>query len=298
MKLRDIYARDGHTFSFEFFPPKTDAGMANLFSELETLKTLDPAFCSVTYGAGGSTQSTTFGIVDRLKNEAGVEAMCHLTIVNQPQSQVRDVLRQLRDAGIENIIALAGDPPEGVGAPWAAHPDGFRHSRELVDQALAFEENWFSVAVAGFPEVHPRAVNRDTDLSYLKAKVDAGACVVLTQLFFDNDDYYRYVDDLHALGVEVPIVPGLMPVVSAPQIRRFTSLCRSRIPPRLDALLEKVEDDNEAATQMGIEYTSEQVEALIAFGAPGVHFYSMNRSRSVKAIFENCGLADLQPAAR
>jgi methylenetetrahydrofolate reductase (NADPH) len=296
MKLRDIYARDGHTFSFEFFPPKTDVGMANLFSELEALKRLNPAFCSVTYGAGGSTQSTTFGIVNRLKNELGVEAMCHLTIVNQPKSQVRGVLQQLRDAGIENIIALSGDPPEGVGAPWTAHADGFRHSRELVDQALAFEEDWFSVAVAGFPEVHPRAVNRDTDLRYLKAKVDAGACVVLTQLFFDNDDYYQYVDDLHALGVDVPIVPGLMPVVSAPQIRRFASLCRSRIPPRLDALLQTVEDDNEAATQIGIEYASEQVEALIAFGAPGVHFYSMNRSRSVKAIFENCGLAELQPA--
>jgi methylenetetrahydrofolate reductase (NADPH) len=298
MKLHDIHDQDGLTFSFEFYPPKTEEGIEKLFAELETLKTLNPAFCSVTYGAGGSTQETTFGIVDRLKNDAGVEAMCHLTIVNQPQSQVRGVLQQLRDAGVENIIALAGDPPDGVDAEWIAHPEGFRHSRELVDEALAFEPEWFSVAVAGFPEVHPRAVDRDTDLRYVKQKVDAGACVVITQLFFDNDDYYRYVDDLHALGVEVPIVPGIMPVVSASQIRRFTSLCRSKIPPRLEDLLVKVGDDNEAATQMGIEYASEQVAALIEFGAPGVHFYSMNRSRSVKAIYENCGLAELQTAAR
>jgi methylenetetrahydrofolate reductase (NADPH) len=298
MNLHDIHAQDGHAFSFEFFPPKTDEGIEKLFAELETLKTLRPAFCSVTYGAGGSTQETTFAIVNRLKNDAGVEAMCHLTIVNQPKSQVRGVLQQLRDAGVENIIALAGDPPAGVDADWIAHPDGFRHSRELVDEALAFEDGWFSVAVAGFPEVHPRAVSRDTDLRYLKAKVDAGASIVITQLFFDNDDYFRYVEDLRALGVEVPIVPGIMPVASAPQIRRFTSLCHSKIPPRLEELLVKVEDDNEAATQMGIEYASEQVQGLIDYGVPGIHFYSMNRSRSVKAIFENCGLAELQTAAR
>jgi methylenetetrahydrofolate reductase (NADPH) len=298
MKLRELHDSDGHAFSFEFFPPKTDEGIEKLFAELETLKTLNPAFCSVTYGAGGSTQETTFGIVNRLKNDAGIEAMCHLTIVNQPKSQVRGVLQQLRDAGVENIIALAGDPPEGVDADWTAHPDGFRHSRELVDEALAFEDDWFSVAVAGFPEVHPRAASRETDLRYLKAKVDAGACIVITQLFFDNDDYFRYVEDLRAIGVEVPIVPGIMPVASAPQIRRFTSLCHSRIPPRLDELLVKVEHDNEAATQMGIEYASEQVQGLIDYGVPGIHFYSMNRSRSVKAIFENCGLAELQTAAR
>jgi len=298
MKLRDIYAREGHTFSFEFFPPKTDAGAEKLFGELDVLKTLRPAFCSVTYGAGGSTQDTTVEIVSRVHEQAGIEAMCHLTIVNQPKSQVRGVLRQLREEGIENIIALAGDPPAGAEVDWTAHPDGFQHSRELVEEALRFEQGWFSVAVAGFPEVHPRAVSRESDLEYLKQKVDAGACAVVTQLFYDNDDYYRFVEDLRALGVEVPIVPGIMPVLSAPQIRRFTAMCHSKIPPRLEERLVEVGDDDEAATEMGIEYASEQVRGLLDFGIPGIHFYSLNRSRSVRAIFENCGLAELQPAAR
>ncbi|MDQ3677009.1 MAG: methylenetetrahydrofolate reductase [NAD(P)H] [Actinomycetota bacterium] len=298
MKLHDIYARDGHTFSFEFFPPKTDEGVDKLFAEVEVLKTLNPAFCSVTYGAGGSTQGKTVEIVSRVHDDAGLEAMCHLTIVNQPKSQVRGVLQQLRDNGLENIIALAGDPPDGVEVDWTAHPDGFLHSRELVEEARAFEDDWFSVAVAGFPEVHPRAVSRESDLKYLKEKVDAGATAVVTQLFYDNEDFYRYVEDVRAVGIEVPIVPGIMPVLSAPQIRRFTSMCHSKIPPRLGELLDKVEDDNEAATEMGIEYATEQVQGLLDFGIPGIHFYSLNRSRSVKAIFENCGLQELQPAVR
>ncbi len=297
MKLDDIYSRDGHTFSFEFFPPKTPEGEQTLFSELEVLKTLNPAFCSVTYGAGGSTQDKTVELVCRVKRETGIETMCHLTIVNQPKRQVRSVLRQLREAGIENIIALAGDPPQGTEVDWTPHPEGFHHSRELVEEALGFDNDWFSVAVAGFPEIHPRALSRETDLAYLKQKTDAGATAIITQLFFDNDDYYRYVEDVRARGIDVPIVPGIMPIRSAPQIRRFTKTCRSKIPPRLDAQLTKVEDDDEAATELGIEYACEQVRGLLDFGVPGVHFYSMNRSRSVKAIFENCGLRALQAAA-
>ncbi len=297
MKLRDIYARDGHAFSFEFFAPKTSEGVEKLFTELEVLKTLNPAFCSVTYGAGGSTQDSTVEIVSRIHNEAGLDAMCHLTIVNQPKSQVRGVLRQLRDNGIENIIALAGDPPDGSEVDWTAHPDGFQHSRELVEAALTFEDDWFSVVVAGFPEIHPRAISRESDLRYLKEKVDAGACAVVTQLFFDNEDYYRFVEDVRAIGIEVPIVPGLMPVLSAPQIRRFTAMCHSKIPARLEQRLAAVEGDDDASVEAGIEYTTEQVLGLLDFGIPGVHFYCLNRSRSMKAIFENCGLRELQPAA-
>jgi len=298
MKLRDVYAREGLTFSIEFFPPKTDAGVEKLFAELEVLKALQPAFCSVTYGAGGSTQGKTVEIVKGVRDEAGVEVMCHLTIVNQPKSQVRAVLAQLREAGIENIIALAGDPPQGAEVDWTPHPDGFLHSRELVEEALAFEDGWFSVAVAGFPEVHPRAVSADSDLSYLKDKVNAGADAVLTQLFYDNDDYYRYVESARAIGIEVPIVPGVLPILSAAQARRFTALCHARIPARLEAMLDKVEDDDEAAIELGIEYATEQVQGLLRFGVPGIHFYSLNRSRSVKQIFENCELAALAGSVR
>jgi methylenetetrahydrofolate reductase (NADPH) len=296
VKLRDIYSRPGKTFSLEFFPPKADAGVQRLFDELEELKKLAPAFCSVTYGAGGSTQGTTLEIVRRIHHETSLEVMCHLTVVNQPKSTVHGVLEFLLEQEIENIIALAGDPPVGGEADWAPHPDGYHYSRELVEVARDFRPGWFSIAVAGFPEVHPRATSRASDLRYLKEKVDAGADVVITQLFFDNDDYYRYVEDLRALGVEVPIVPGIMPIVSAGACRRMAARCESRIPARLHELLTAVEDDDAAAVQLGIEYATEQCEGLLAFGVPGVHFYALNRARSVTAIFDNLKLQALAAA--
>jgi len=298
VKLRDIYARPGKTFSIEFYPPKDEAGVERLFGEVEQLKKLDPAFCSVTYGAGGSTQDTTLAIVKRLHDEAQLEVMCHLTVVNQPKSQVRGLLEYLRDNDIENVIALAGDPPRGSQeTDWTPHPEGYHHSRELVDEALAFEEGWFSVAVAGFPEVHPRAESRESDLRYLKEKVDAGADAVITQLFYDNDDFYRYADDVRALGVEVPIVPGMMLIQSAAQCRRIASMCGSKIPARLEERLARVEDDDAAAVQLGIDWTTEQCQGLLDFGVPGFHFYSLNKSRQVTAIFENLKLQTLAAAS-
>lgn len=287
MKLRDLYARPGLTLSIEFFPPKTEKGDEALFKEIAVLKTLKPAFCSVTYGAGGSTREKTVDLVDRIHLECEIEVMCHLTLVGQSKKEVRSVLAKLKQRGIENMIALGGDPPQGI-VDWTPHPDGFHHSVELVREAVAHQ--WFSIAVAGFPEVHPRAESREADLKYLKEKVDAGADVVITQLFFDNDDFYRYVEDLRRLGVRVPIVPGLLPILSVPQVRRFTALCGSKIPPRLEQLLAKVENDDEGAVRLGIDYATEQCEGLLAFGVPGIHFYSLNKSRSVKAIFENLGL--------
>ncbi|MDQ3849294.1 MAG: methylenetetrahydrofolate reductase [NAD(P)H] [Actinomycetota bacterium] len=292
MKLRDIYARDGLTFSIEFFPPKSDEGVDKLFAEIEVLKELEPDFCSVTYGAGGSTRDKTVDLVIAIKRETGLETMCHVSIVDQPKAEVRRVLRTLRENGIENLIALAGDPPGGaVEADWEAHPEGFANSRELVAEAR--KDGHFSVAVAGFPEIHPRAESREADLGYLKAKVDAGADVIITQLFFDNEDYFRYVEDARRFGIGVPIVPGMLPIKSASQVRRFTKMCAAKIPQRLDALLDKVADDNEAAVQLGIEYTSEQCRGLLDYGVPGFHFYSLNQSRSVKAIFDDLSLGAL-----
>ena len=287
MKLRELYARPGLTFSIEFFPPKTEKGDENLFKEIVALKGLNPAFCSVTYGAGGSTRDKTVDLVDRIHRECGLEVMCHLTVVGQSKDEVRSVLARLKESGIENIIALGGDPPQGI-TDWTPHPDGFHHSIELVREAAA--HGWFSIAVAGFPEVHPRAENREADLRYLKEKVDAGADVVITQLFFDNEDYYRYVEDLRKLGVGVPVVPGILPILSAPQLRRFTTLCGARIPARLVQDLARMEDDEEGAVKLGIDYATEQCGGLLAFGAPGIHFYSLNKSRSVKAIFGNLSL--------
>ncbi len=287
MKLRDLYGRSELTLSFEFFPPKTEKGEESLFNEIGVLKALDPSFCSVTYGAGGSTRERTMDLVDRIHQECGIEVMCHLTVVGQSKDEVRSILVKLKNRGIENIIALGGDPPQGV-VEWTPHPDGFHHSIELVREAVVHD--WFSIAVAGFPEVHPRAESREADLKYLKEKVDAGAEVVITQLFFDNEDFYHYVEDLRSLGVCAPIVPGILPILSVPQVRRFTALCGAKIPPRLERLLEKVEDDEEGAVRLGIDYATEQCEGLLKFGVPGIHFYSLNKSRSVKAVFKNMGL--------
>ncbi len=297
MKLRDIYARDGLAFSIEFFPPRTDEAVEDLFREIELLERLEPDFCSVTYGAGGSTQGRTIEVAKRIRREAGIEIMCHLTIVNQPRSQVEAVLEDMRVNGVHNFIALAGDPPGGPAAEWAPHPDGYLHSRDLVETAQHLYPDWFSIAVAGFPEIHPRARSRALDLAYLKQKVDAGADVVITQLFFDNEDYFRFVEELRALGVTVPIVPGMLPIRSAAQCRRFTNLCGSKIPPRLAALLAKVEDDDEAAIELGIEYCTEQCQGLLEFGVPGFHFYALNRARSVTAIYENLNLGALTATA-
>jgi len=284
VKLADLYARPGLTLSVEFFPPKTDKGEENLFNEIEIIKRLNPAFCSVTYGAGGSTREKTVDLVDRIHRESCLEVMCHLTVVGQSKDEARSILKKLKHRGIENLIALGGDPPQGM-ADWRPHPDGFHHAVELVREAVAL--GGFSVAVAGFPEVHPRAVSRTADLKYMRDKIDAGAVAIITQLFFDNDDYYRYVEDVRKLGITVPIVPGVLPILSAPQVRRFTALCCAKIPAPLERELAKVENNDDAAVQLGIEYASRQCEALIKFGAPGIHFYSLNKSLSLRAICKN-----------
>jgi len=287
VKLADLYARSGLTLSVEFFPPKTEKGEENLFSEIAIIKRLNPGFCSVTYGAGGSTRDKTVGLVESIHSECGLEVMCHLTVVGQSKMEARAILARLKEKGIENVLALGGDPPQGM-TDWRPHPDGFHHAIELVREATGF--GCFSVAVAGFPECHPRATSRAADLRFLKEKVDAGAAAVITQLFFENDDYFRFVEDLRKLGVAVPIVPGVLPILSAPQVRRFAALCSAKIPPKLDKELAKVENDDGAAVEMGIEYASRQCEQLITFGVPGVHFYSLNKAYSVQAICKNLGL--------
>ncbi len=287
MRLAELYSQPSLTLSVEFFPPKTEKGEENLFSEIELIKRIKPAFCSVTYGAGGSTREKTVDLVETIHSGCGLEVMCHLTVVGQSKDDARAVLRRLQAYGIENILALGGDPPQGM-TDWRPHPDGFHHAIELVRVAVAMRS--FSVAVAGFPEVHPRALSRESDLRYLKEKVDAGADAIITQLFFDNQDFYRFSDDLRKLGVTVPIIPGILPIQSAPQVRRFTSLCCSKIPAKLESELVKVDDDDDAAVDLGIEYATRQCEELIQFGVPGLHFYTLNKSHSVLAIHQNLAL--------
>ena len=287
MKLADLYARAGLTLSVEFFPPKTDKGEENLFSEIEIIKRLHPGFCSVTYGAGGSTREKTVDLVDTIHSGCGLEVMCHLTVIGQSKAEARGILQKLKAKGIENLLALGGDPPQGM-TDWRPHPEGFHYAIELVREANML--GGFSIAVAGFPEVHPRAVSRESDLRFLKEKVEAGAAAIITQLFFDNDYFFRFADDLNKLGVTVPIVPGILPILSASQVRRFTSLCGSKIPTALEQQLVTVEADDDAAFELGIEYATRQCEGLINYGVRGLHFYSLNKSYSVQAICKNLAL--------
>jgi methylenetetrahydrofolate reductase (NADH) len=287
VKLADLYARPGLTLSVEFFPPKTEKGEENLFNEIEVIKRLNPGFCSVTYGAGGSTREKTVDLVEAIHEECGLEVMCHLTVVGQSKADARAILKRLEDRQIENLLALGGDPPQGM-ADWQPHPDGFRHAIELVREAAA--RGAFSIAVAGFPEGHPRAESRASDLRFLREKIDAGADAVITQLFFDNADYFRFVEELQKNGVKAPIVPGVLPILSAPQVRRFTELCRAKIPVMLERELVRVDHDDKAAVEMGIEYATRQCEELVKYGVPGLHFYSLNKSYSVQAICKNLGL--------
>ena len=290
--LRDYYQLTDPTptepvLSIEFWPPKTEAGERSLFAEIERLKALRPAFCSMTYGAGGSTRDKTVELVVRIQREFGLDMMCHLTVVDQSRDEVCGVLDRLRDKEIFNIIALGGDPAPG--SEWSAHAEGFTYASELVVGARRRDER-FAVAVAGFPEVHPRAVSREDDLRHLKAKVDGGASVVITQLFFDNADYYRFVDDARAIGIEVPIVPGILPIRSGTQIRRFAKMCGAGIPPKLDAMLNTAGDDDIAVRRLGVDYATDQCEQLLNFGVPGFHFYSLNRADALLEIYRRLGL--------
>jgi len=287
VKLADLYARPGLTLSVEFFPPKTEKGEENLFNEIEIIKRVKPSFCSVTYGAGGSTREKTVDLVDTIHSGCGLEVMCHLTVIGQSKDEARAVLKRLKEKGIENLLALGGDPPQGM-TDWQPHPDGFHLAIELVREAIKL--GGFSVAVAGFPEVHPRALSRESDLKFLKEKIDTGAAALITQLFFDNEDFFRFADDLRKLGVTVPIIPGILPILSAAQVHRFTSLCGSKIPTALEQQLVKVESDDDAAVELGIEYATRQCEGLIKFGVRGLHFYSLNKAYSLEAICKNLAL--------
>jgi methylenetetrahydrofolate reductase (NADPH) len=282
MRIDEIIASsDEPVFSFEFFPPKTPEGEEQLFRALQELRSLEPAFVSVTWGAGGSTRSKTIDIVKRMRTDHGLEAMAHFTCVGATVEDLHAALREMREAGIDNVLALRGDPPQGE-TEFTATEGGLSYGSELA--TLVADNYDFCVAGACYPEVHTDAPDRETDLRNLKAKVDAGAKVLITQLFFDNADYFRFVDDARAGGIDVPIVPGIMPVLSVGQIKRMTSLCGASIPPPLEEALEARAEDPEAAAELGVAYSTLQCAELLAQGAPGIHFYTINRSPSTRAI--------------
>jgi methylenetetrahydrofolate reductase (NADPH) len=278
-----IHADAEPSFSFEFFPPKTDEGERNLGRALAELSRLSPTFVSVTYGAAGSTteKRKTIDIVRHLKRDYGMEAMAHFTCVGATVAELREMLDTMRDAGIENVLALRGDPPQGEDQ-WRATEGGLSYSRELIE--LVRDEYDFAIGAAAFPEVHIHATDPESDLRYLKEKVDAGARFLITQLFFDNQAYYDFVARARELGIDVPIIPGIMPITDAGQIRRITGMCGANIPASLLRELELRGDQPAAVTDLGVAYATLQCADLLANGAPGIHFYTLNRSPATRAI--------------
>jgi methylenetetrahydrofolate reductase (NADPH) len=284
VKIRELFKRtDRRVFSFEFFPPKTDAGMATLERTIRELGELSPSFVSVTYGAGGSTRERTVDIVSRIQRETGICAMAHLTCVGSNKNEIGGVLDRLVGHGIENIMALRGDPPEGQTA-FQRPADGFGYASDLI----AFIRHRFgdklSVGGAAYPETHVESRDMDLDLAHLRTKVDAGADFIVTQLFFDNIFYFDFVKRARAAGITVPIVPGIMPIRNVAQIERFTKLCGATIPAALFNELDRRRDDAEAVAQLGVAHATAQCVELLHGGAPGIHFYTLNQSPASRVI--------------
>jgi len=288
MSLAAVYAPGRFGLSFELFPPKTPAGEEALFRHVDRLVEFEPSYITCTYGAGGSTQSKTLEIVSRVREQTGLPVATHLTCVNRTADQIAEYLADARDRGIENVVALRGDPPKGEKS-FTAVEGGFRYANELV----AFIRERFSefgVAVAGYPEKHLEAPSMDIDLENLRRKVDAGAEVVITQLFYDNADFFTWRDRCEKLGIDVPIVPGLLPVTNFAQIKRITSLCGARLPKEFLDALEAAGDDNQAQFRVGVDFATRQIRELLDQGVPGMHLYVLNKSEAASEVLKNVDL--------
>lgn len=296
MNLTELYRQSVPAISFELFPPKSDDGMARLLEQVEELAACNPAYITCTYGAGGSTRERTLEVLSAvLARHAPLPVASHLTCVGSTVAQLRAYLAKAQELGISHIVALRGDPPKGESG-FRPAPGGLRHANELVALVRGdFPE--FGIAVAGYPEKHPEAASFAEDLEHLKRKVDAGADVIITQLFYDNDDFFRFRDRCAAAGISAPIVPGVLPVNTLKQIERFTKLCGARLPRTLVERLAHHGGDEDGQTLVGMYYAAQQVDALIREGAPGIHFYVLNKSRSAAFICRALALGAPQPAA-
>jgi methylenetetrahydrofolate reductase (NADPH) len=284
MKIKAILEKVRPSFSFEFFPPKNSEGFEQLFTTIGQLKSCQPSYVSVTFGAGGSTRSQTIDLVGRIKNEIGLESMAHLTCVGSSKEELRSILDTLQEKGIHNILALRGDPPQGQ-EKFVKAENGFAYANELVE--FIRKHYNFCVGVAGYPEGHVECPDKDIDLENLKKKVDAGADFIVTQLFFDNRFYFDFVERARNIGIEIPIIPGIMPVLNVKQTQRFTKMCGSTIPEKLMNQLESFQDEPETVRKIGIEHAIVQCELLLQEEAPGIHFYTLNRSNATLKILES-----------
>ena len=288
MKISSLFGQGTPVISFEFFPPKTEQGVENLYHTVENLRVCRPSYVSVTYGAGGSTQDRTLELVTRIQRDLDLTAMAHLTCVGNTREQIGEVLKRLVDNGIQNVLALRGDPPQGD-TEFKPVPGGFRYANELVS---FIRDRGFDLCVgaACYPEGHVENRDLDADLEHLVTKVDAGVDFLITQLFFDNEDLQAFTRRARTAGVEIPIVPGLMPVTNVAQTQRFTDMCGARIPQELRRRLLSVENDPAAVVATGVHWSIEQGRQLLADGAPGLHFYTLNKSSATLAVHAALGL--------
>ena len=288
VEIATLFGKGTPVVSFEFFPPKTEEGVETLYRTVEELRPCRPSFVSVTYGAGGSTRDRTLELVARIQRDLGITTMAHLTCVGSTKQEIGEVLRRLHGSGIRNILALRGDPPKGE-TTFQAVAGGFRFASELV--AFIRESGLdFCIGAACYPEGHVETRDLEADLGHLVTKVKAGADFLVSQLFFDNQDYAAFVRRARSAGIEVPIVPGLMPVTNVSQVERFTGMCGARIPQELRRRLRIVQADPAAVVATGVQWTVDQGRALLSSGAPGLHFYTLNRSSATLAVHAALGL--------
>jgi methylenetetrahydrofolate reductase (NADPH) len=281
MRIDELLRRQTPVFSIEFFPPKSPEGVAQLFDTVEALESLEPDYVSVTYGAGGATRDGTVEIAEQLKRRRGLEVMAHLSCVGETRDGLTAILDRFQGIGIENVLALRGDPPRGR-ADFTPPPDGLASAAELT--GFISESYGFTIGGACFPEVHPEAESLDADLDYLKSKVEAGARFLITQLFFDNRAYFDFVAAARERGIDVPIIPGVIPIASFGQVVRICALCDASIPDDLNSAMEELGGDEEAEALLGVAYAARQCDELLAAGAPGIHFYALNRAPGTRAV--------------
>lgn len=285
MRLPEIYATDRFALSFELFPPKTEAGVETLFRHAKTLVEFDPAYITCTYGAGGSTQDRTLEIAARVRREFDLPVATHLTCVGRTADQIRDYLRRALEADVTNVVALRGDPPAGE-TEFKATEGGYSYANELVEM-IRSDFPQMGVAVAGYPEVHQEAPSADADLENLKRKVDTGADAIITQLFYDNDDFFRFRDRCEAAGITVPLIPGLLPVTNVSQIKRIASLCGAKLPADFLSQLEACGEDKESQFRCGVEQATAQTQQLIDGAVPGMHYYVLNKSEATSQVLQS-----------
>jgi len=284
-RIKDLFDRQENTYSFELFPPKTDKGYENLLKTIAQLCELQPDYISCTYGAGGGSREKTLDVVQHIEEQHHVIGMAHLTCVLNTKNDVKTIIEDIKPRGIKNILALRGDPPKDQ-PDWLPTDDNFKYSSDLAAFIRENFGDYFGIAVAGFPEGHILCPDKEKDAEFLKVKIEAGADFVITQLFFDNKDYFEYVDRLRRIGVEVRVIPGILPITDYGALQRFCSLCGTTVTDEVKKIFQPLQDDRDATVKAGIEFAIRQCRELLDSGAPGIHFYCLNKLHPTDAILK------------